>query len=256
MVRIALIAGADYQPRQQRDDERLEELADSIRTHGLLQPVVVRQTDGGYQLIAGGRRLEAARRAGLMEVPVVLRECSDGESLELALVENLQREDLNPIESAQAYRRLIDEFELSQEEVARRVGRSRSAVSNSLRLLNLPSVIQQSLMADRISEGHARALLMAEDAERALELWQRIEKEGLSVREAEALARTHGRPKVTRESRVRSLDDPNVRALESTLQDALGTRVQVRPKATGGTIEIEYYSEDDLDRIVTRIVRP
>jgi ParB family chromosome partitioning protein len=255
-VAVDLISGAAHQPRQQRDEDRLAELTESIRTHGLLQPVVVRQTDGGYQLIAGGRRLEAARRAGLTEVPVVLRECSDAETLELALVENLQREDLNAIESAQAYRQLIDQFHLSQEEVAQRVGRSRSAVSNSLRLLNLPSIIQQSLMADRISEGHARALLMVEDMEHALELWQRIEREGLSVREAEALARTHGRPRVTRESRVRSLDDPNVRALESTLQDALGTRVQVRPKGSGGMIEIEYYSEDDLDRIVTRIVRP
>jgi ParB family chromosome partitioning protein len=172
-VPIDLIAASAYQPRQQRDEERLAELVDSVRTHGLLQPVVVREVDGGYQLVAGGRRLEAARRAGLSEVPAVLRECTDAESLELALVENLQREDLNPLDSAQAYRRLIDDFHLSQDDVARRVGRSRSAVSNSLRLLNLPSVIQQSLMAGRISEGHGRALLMVDDIERALDLWRR-----------------------------------------------------------------------------------
>ena len=255
-VSIDLIEANAYQPRQHQDEERLAELVDSIRVHGMLQPVVVRRIDGGYQVIAGARRLEAARRAGLSQVPVVVRKCSDAESVELALVENLQREDLNPIESAQAYRRLIEEFELSQEEVARRIGRSRATVSNSLRLLNLPSVIQQSLMGGRISEGHARALLMVEDPERAHELWQRIEAEGLSVREAEALARTHGRPTVTRERRVRSLADPNVKALEDSLKDALGTRVQVRPRGSGGTIEIEYYSEDDLDRIVTRIVRP
>jgi ParB family chromosome partitioning protein len=255
-VAINSIRASVYQPRQQRDDERLAELTDSIRIHGLLQPVVLRRGDGDYELIAGGRRLEAARRAGLTEVPAVIRDCTDAESLQLALVENLQREDLNPMESARAYRRLMDEFELSQEEIAQRVGRSRSAVANTVRLLNLPSVIQQSLMASRISEGHARALLMVGDAERALELWQRIEKEGLSVREAEALARTHSGPAVTRESRVRSLDDPNVRALEDALKEALGTRVHLRAKGRGGSIEIEYYSEDDLDRIVTRIVRP
>ena len=214
---------------------------------------MVRPVDGGYQLVAGERRLEAARRAGLAEVPVVVRECTEREQLALALVENLQREDLNPIESALAYRQLMEEFKLTQEEVAEQVGRSRPAVANSLRLLNLPSIIQQSMLEGKLSEGHGRALLSVEDEDRLLEIWRRIEQKGLSVRETEALV---GRPvkNVSRETISQKQLDPNVTDLQMQLEMVLGTKVRVRPRSHGGTLEIEYYNDDDLSRIWELII--
>lgn len=231
-------------------------LVESIRLHGVIQPVVVRAKDEGYELVAGGRRLEAAKRAGLTELPVVMRECSSREVMEIALVENLQRSDLNPIEAAHAYQRLMAEFGLSQEQVAEQVGKSRPAITNTLRLLNLPAPIQESIMAGRISEGHGRALLSIDSKTRMLEVWQRVEQEGLSVRGTENVAKIHG-PAVSRETkRTQIISDPHLRDLEDQLKNALGTRVTIKPRGAGGTIEIEYYSQEDLDRVFTRIAMP
>ena len=216
--------------------------------------MVVRPLDGGYQLIAGERRLEAARLAGLAEVPVFVRDCSDREQLELALVENLQREDLNPIESALAYKRLMEEFELSQEQVAEQVGKSRPAVANTMRLLNLPSIIQQSLMEGKISEGHGRALLGIESDERLLELWRQVQEHNLSVRETEALVARLSSAPVSRETKRARILDPNLVDLLARLELALGTRVRLRPRARGGTVEIQYYSEEDLTRICDHLL--
>jgi ParB family chromosome partitioning protein len=191
----------------------------------------------------------------MREVPVVIRACSNEEWLELALVENLQREDLNPIEAATAYQRLMREFGLSQEQVAAKVGKSRSAVANTMRLLGLPPEVQHSISSGHLSEGHGRALLAVDSAERILELWQRIMHESLSVRQTEALAKIHGKnvPRETVRHQVSTISDPNVRDLEDRLQSSLGTKVSIRPHGDGGTIEIQYYSLDDLDRIYSRL---
>jgi len=260
-VDIDLIVPNPQQPRVRFDAAALGELADSIREHGVLQPVVVTQvrSDLGpttYQLIAGERRLQAARMAGLERMPVVIREAADGVLLELALVENLQREDLNPLEEATAFRRLADEFFLTQEQIAKRVGRSRAAVANTLRLLSLPEEIRASLASGQISEGHARALLGIEDARIRLDAWRRIISDDLSVREAEEIAKalravSGVAPRKT--SRVSHAADPHVRALENELRHALGAPVAVSKSGKGGRIVIRFHSEDELDGIVKRI---
>ena len=244
-----MIAANPYQPRQRRDEQKLEELTASVRQHGVVQPLVVRPKDGGYELIAGERRLEAARRAGLSRVPVVVRECGDTDLLELALVENLQREDINPVEAARAYRRLTEEFGLTQEQVAERVSKSRTAVANTLRLLGLPEQVLESIQDGRISEGHGRALLAAGAPEQILTLWRRVVSRGLSVRQTEAAVRRTQRT-VSRETP--SLD-PNAADVQQRLMSALGTRVVLRSRGKGGIIEITYYDNDDLDRIIARI---
>jgi ParB family chromosome partitioning protein len=260
-VDIDLIVPNPQQPRLRFDPAALGELADSIREHGVLQPVVVTQvrSDLGpttYQLIAGERRLQAARMAGLERMPVVIREAADGVLLELALVENLQREDLNPLEEATAFRRLADEFFLTQEQIAKRVGRSRAAVANTLRLLSLPEEIRASLASGQISEGHARALLGIDDARIRMDAWRRIISDDLSVREAEEIAKalravSGAAPRKT--SRVVRKTDPHVRALEDDLRHALGAPVAVSKSGKGGRIVIRFHSEDELDGIVKRI---
>jgi len=246
---LDLILPNPFQPRQPAAGEHLEELVASIRLHGIIQPLVVRPREGGYQLVAGQRRLAAARKAGLASVPVVIRHCSDRELLELALVENLQREDLNPMDAAAAYQRLVAEFGLSQEEVADRVGKSRPTVANTIRLLQLPGPVQQSLRQGRISEGHGRALLGAGNPDRMVQLCRLVEQRALSVRQAEALARLPAAPPPP--SPRRQLD-PNLAHLEDRLRQALGTKVTLRPRGDGrrGTIEVEYYSAEDLERIL------
>ncbi len=254
------IAPNPYQPRRQYDAEKLAELADSMREHGVVQPLVVRTCGAGYELIAGERRLQAARRAGLDRVPVVVRECTDQEMLELALIENLQREDINCVEAGRAYRRLVDEFRLTQEEVAARLGKSRSAIANTMRLLGLPETVQDSLLAGRITEGHGRALLAIEDEQAIITACRRIERGGLSVRQAEGLAR-RARPAeascaVSRETPATEQKmGPNIRFLQDRLRDALLTKVTLKPRGESGTIEIEYYSAEDLDRISSYILR-
>jgi ParB family chromosome partitioning protein len=252
-VDIDLIVPNPDQPRTHFDPESLRELADSIREHGILQPLVVsREPSGVYRLIAGERRLQAARLAGRRTVPVVVREAADRELLELALVENLQRADLNPIETAAAYRRLIEEHGYTQEQVAVRVGKSRAAVANALRLLQLEAEIRRSVAAGEISEGHARALLGLPEGPRRLEVWREVVRRGLSVRETEALVRRAAAASAA----PAAAPAPARRGspagdLEMRLRRALGTRVTVVPRGEGARIVIDCFSTDELARVVS-----
>lgn len=245
------------QPRRRFSEAAMEELTQSIRRTGILQPLVVRKSDTGYELIAGERRLRAARKAGLEKVPVVVRGGTDRDQLELALTENLQREDLNPIEEAAGYDCLGRDFGLTQEEIAARVGKERSTVSNLLRLLKLPQAVQEMIGAGTISMGHARAILPIEDARRQEALAHKIEKEGLSVRQVENLVRKmlkHPDPG-TRRATDLTHKDPNLRHLSDELQRTLGTRVDVVSKGKGGEIRIQYYSPEDLKRLSERLLK-
>lgn len=242
----------DQQPRKSFDDEKLTELASSIKEKGVIQPLVVRQVADHYQIIAGERRWRAAQKAGLREVPVVIQDVSEDWALEMALIENIQREDLNPIEEAEAYRNLIEGFDLSQEEVARRVGKNRTTVTNALRLLRLPEKVREDVIEKRLSMGHARALLSLEEEEDILEARDEVVKKGLSVRETESLAkkiksfgRTSKPKKKTEEER-----DPQFDFLAEELKRALGTQVRIFPKGQGGKVEISYFSPQDLDRLL------
>lgn len=235
-----------HQPRKNIGQEALASLARSIKERGVLQPLVVREAEGAYEIIAGERRWRAAQIAGLRNVPVVIKDVSPGEVLELALIENIQREDLNPIEEARAFRRLVDEHGLSQGQVAARVGRDRSTVANFLRLLNLPADIQQDLLDGRLTVGHARALLMA-GPDRMKTLRDRIVEAGLSVRQAEALAGRMSQGGVTPSKRV---DDPEVRRIFENLVRSTGLRVRVFQGRRGGKVELSYRNRDELERIV------
>jgi len=222
----------------------------------VLTPVVVRRAPRGYQVVAGERRVRAARLAGLTRIPAVIREASNAQALEMALVENLQREDLNPMEAAEAYRRLIEEFELTQEEVAERLGRDRSSVANALRLLRLPKRLREDLVAGILSEGHARALLGLERAADQLRARDLIVKRGLSVRATEAQVRRMRRGAPRAGGRPRT-GNPNLQALEDRLRVVLGTKVRIRPgSAGGGTLEISFFSDEDLTRLVDLIGGP
>ena len=245
-ARIEAITPNPYQPRDVFDDAALDELSASIREKGVLQPLVVRRVSAGrYQLIAGERRFRAAQRAGLSSVPIVVRDADDGEALELALIENLQREDLNPIEEARAYERLANEFHLGQEEIARRVGKSRSAITNALRLLGLPVEVLTQLESGALSAAHARTLLGLESAGSQREVADDVVARRLSVRDTEQLVR---------ERAARSAADVEQRAVESRLARVLGTRVHVRHHRNGsGKIVIEYYSLDGLDGLLSRL---
>lgn len=249
-----------YQPRQQFSEESLAELADSIRELGVIQPIIVRQeSEGDYVLIAGERRLRAASIAGLTTIPAIVRSPTEQQMLEMALVENVQREDINPIDAALAYKRLMDEFGLTQEQVAQRVGKSVPAISNTLRLLNLPEYIIKSLQEGVISEGHGRALLMVKDPTLQRQLWSDITTEGLSVRAAELRARElrpmNPTPRNAPESAPQpSSASPELLALQHNLSAYLGTRVQVvQWGGGGGRIVIEFYSEEELGRILETI---
>lgn len=252
-----LIDANPYQPRVAFDPEKLAELVESVRQHGVLQPVLLRRMpEGRYQLIAGERRVRAAREAGLRTVPALVRECPERDMLEVALIENLQREDINPVEAAHAYTRLATDFGMTQEEIARRVGRSRPAVANTVRLLALPEPVLESLAAGEISEAHARAILQAAPARR-LSVWQTIRSRKLSVRAAERLGRELSAGAERGEAVVRSRPartDPNLAAVEEALRTALGTKVTVRQTGETGRIEIEFYSADQLEGIVERIL--
>jgi ParB family chromosome partitioning protein len=239
--------------------EKLEELAASIREHGIIQPLVVTGLGGGkYGLIAGERRWRAAGMAGLDSVPVILKEATSGEQLQLALVENLQRADLNPLEAAYAYRSLIDDFGLTQEEVADRVGKSRTAVTNSLRLLRLPPQVLESLSLGTIEEGHARALLQVPDEGRMLRLLEHVVAEGLNVRQVEALARrlAQAPPEEVEERESKRQDDlyDEVKHWEERFRDALATKVQLSRSSKGGKLVIYFSSDEELDRLYSTIV--
>ena len=250
-IPVEEIALGQFQPRRSIDEARLKELAASIAAHGVLSPIILRREEGRLEVVAGERRLRAARMAGLSAVPAVVKELSSGQALEIALVENLQREDLNPIEQAEAYLRLQEEFGLTQEEVARRVGRDRSSVANALRLLRLPKQIRADVVTGILSEGHARALLALERAADQVKARDQAIRLGLSVRGTEALVRRIKRP-VSPKRRLPP-GQPAVRAAEEALRQALGTKVRVTRKGAGGTIEVEFYSMEDLDRIYERI---
>ena len=237
------------QPRHDFDEDALAELASSIKARGILQPLVVMAADGEtYELIAGERRWRAARKAGLKTVPVLVRTAGESEALELALIENLQREDLNPIEAAKAYHQLVDSFDLTQEEVAARVGKERSSVANHLRLLRLPGEIQADLSAGALSMGHARAILSVQGKERQLQAAKTIKSGGLSVRDAEKLTRKLAGASAKKKG-AKKKKDIFIRELEGSLRRSLGTRVSIRPAGKGGTIAISYYSADELDRL-------
>jgi ParB family chromosome partitioning protein len=239
------------QPRAPMGEEGLAELAASIAEHGLIQPIIVTQTEDGYQIIAGERRWRAARQAGLETVPAIIKEATPQEMLELALVENIQRADLNPLEEANAYRQLMDEFGLTQAEVADRVGKSRPAVANTVRLLSLPAEIQAALVGEKISEGHARALLALPTAEAQEAALKTILKRHLSVRQAEELVRRLlGDRRVTKPRPV----PPELRLIEERLQNQLGTRVNIRHTKKGGRIEIHYYSDEELESLLSHLI--
>lgn len=263
LVEIERIVPNPRQPRQRFAHEALRELADSIRAHGVIQPLVVtqvRSADGEaesrYHLIAGERRWQAARLAGLAAVPVVVREATPQEMLELALIENIQRADLNPLEEAAAYRHLIDDFHLTQEQVAERVGKSRVAVANTVRLLKLPEEARRALGEDKISEGHARALLRLESVGDQRLLLKKILDEGLSVRQAETLAeQSQHRPVKGSRRDPRPARDPQARHLEEQFRRALGTKVVLqRHRSGGGRLVIEFFSDEELQAIHELIV--
>ena len=244
------------QPRVVFQIDRLEELAASIRANGIIQPLIVRRHDGQYQLVAGERRWRAAKMAGFAEVPVVVQEVAEPQMLELALIENIQREDLNPIETAHAYERLGRELGLSQEEIGRRTGKDRASIANMVRLLKLPTEVQLLLAERRLSMGHARAVLGLPTAEQQIEIAEKAAAQGLSVRQVETLVQelTSDRPKGG-SSRKQALQDPNVKAAVDELERALGTRVRiVELSEQRGRIEIEYYSQAELDRLFQHIV--
>jgi ParB family chromosome partitioning protein len=249
-VEVEKIAPNPFQPRRSFDEATMEELASSIQEKGIIQPLLVRRQNGGYELIAGERRFRAALRAGLDKVPVVVREATDNEALQLALIENIQREDLNPIEEATAYQRLQEEFRWSQEEVASRVGMSRPAVANSIRLLLLPKEVQQDVASGKLAAGQARALLGLQRDALILSAAREAIAKGLSTRETERLVqKLKAGP---RRARVTSSIDADLRSLVESLQRSLGTKVRIiqRGKSARGRIEIDYYSSTDLDRIV------
>ena len=252
-VPVDLIDPNPFQPRSAFPEETLRELAESIRSSGVLQPILVRRVDGKFQLIAGERRLRAARMAGLQAVPAVIRDLGDRETLELAVTENVMREDLNPIEVAHAYDSLQERFQLSHEEIAARIGINRSTVSNTLRLLGLPEQIQNMVANGDVSAGHARALLGLQSADRQNELAQLIAKRGLSVRQVESIvASAQSAPEAQRVARK---VDPNTRAAALEMERSLGTRVRIVGSEKRGKIEISYFSGDDLQRLYELLTR-
>lgn len=247
-VAIALIKPNPWQPRIEFGEDALAELTASIRVQGIIQPLLVRHAPGGgYELIAGERRLRAAERAGLERVPIVIRDVSDAESLELALIENIQRDDLAPLDEAKAYRRLTDEFGLTQDQIAERVGKSRPAVANTLRLLRLPEAIREDLARGRLTAGHARVLLAIEDPDGQLRAARQIVARQLSVRETEDLT-----PR-SRTAKKSATHDVHRAALERDLSTALATRVRIKPRGRGGRIEIEYYTNEELQGLADRL---
>lgn len=254
-LKITRIEPSQEQPRKDFNEEQMKELADSIRQYGILQPLLVQKKGDYYEIIAGERRWRAAKMACLKEVPVVIREYNAQQAVEISLIENVQREDLNPIEEAMAYQRLMQEFHLTQEEIADRVSKNRTTITNSVRLLNLCEEVQKMLMSGQITSGHARALLGIEDGEVQLQIAQRIEKERLSVREVEKLVKAMGKePRKKKENQQDEALELIFRDLEDRMKSIMGTKVNIsRKDKNKGRIEIEYYSESELERIVELI---
>lgn len=256
-IQIDLIRPGEQQPRTSFQEDKLQELAQSIRTSGIIQPLLVRRRGGLFELVAGERRWRAAQLAGLSRVPAIVRDIPDDRLLELALIENIQRQELNPIEEANAYKRLIESLNLTQDDIARRVGRDRSFITNYLRILKLPTEIQNLLEHEKLTFGHARALLgLSEDVILQRRFAQKIVKHNWSVRETERRIKHAFRRDSQKDTVAVSSVDPNVRAAETRLRRYLGTQVRILPAKSGspGKIEIEYYSDLDLDRIYNAIL--
>lgn len=235
------------QPRKEFDDSALAELSSSIREKGILQPIVVRMAGGEYEIIAGERRWRAAQKAGVTKVPIIIKEVSDGEALELALIENLQREDLNPVEEALAYQQLIDGFGLTHDDISKRIGKDRSTITNQLRLLKLPDEARQALLDGEITAGHARAILSVESPEKSMDVLASIRKQKLSVRKAENLARNISSEK--KEKRQAREKDIYLESMIGDLKSTLGTQVRIVNREGKGKIEIDFYSKDELERL-------
>lgn len=257
LMKINKVEPNREQPRKKFDEDALLELSESIKQFGVLQPLLVTERDDYYEIIAGERRWRAAKLAGVKEVPVIIKKLTEQEIMEISLIENIQREDLNPIEEAQAYKRLLTEFKLKQDEVAERVSKSRTAVTNAMRLLKLNEKVQQMLIDEMLSTGHARALLAIEDQEKQYEVAQRIFDEKLSVRDTEKLVKNIQNEKDESTSTKKQID-PQIlavyRDLEEQMKALLGTKVYINPKDNKkGKLEIEYYSQDELDRIIDLI---
>jgi len=248
---IDLIRPNRYQPRRQFSSDELEDLAESIRSQGILQPLLVRPDDVGYELVAGERRLRAAALAGLSQVPVLVKEISDAKMLEISIVENIQRENLNPMEEAEAYHRLINEFELTQDQAAERVGKSRSAVANFLRLRQLPDPIKSSIMEGALSMGHARALLGADTPAKQQAAFREVVAKKLSVRETEALIKRINKQKKPASTPETTSEQRYFNDISEDLSRHFGTRVRIQRKGKKGRVEIDFFSDDDLDRLLT-----
>jgi len=255
MVKITMVEPNREQPRKNFDEDSLQELSDSIKQFGLLQPILVQDRKTYYEIIAGERRWRAAKMAGLKEVPVIIRDLSEQEIVEISLIENIQREDLNPIEEAQAYKRLLTEFNLKQDEVAERVSKSRTAVTNSMRLLKLCEKVQKMVVEEMISTGHARALISIEDPEEQYIVAQKIFDEKLSVREVEKLVKNLHKPPKAKKPENKTLE-AIYQDISEKLKQSLSTKVSVSAKENGaGKIEIEFYNHDDLERLIEQITK-
>jgi len=248
---IELIRPNRYQPRLRFSDDELEELSRSIKEHGIIQPLLVREDDNGYELATGERRLRAAKNAGLSHVPVVVKSITDSDLLEMSIVENIQREDLNPMEEADAYNMLIAEFDLTQDQVAVRVGKSRSAVANFLRLRQLPEQIKISIIDGALSMGHARALLGAKTSAQQNAVWRSVISKGLSVRETENLIKRLKSEEIKPKESSPSSEQRYLLSLAEDLSRHFGTQVQIKRRGQTGTVEIKFYSNDDLDRLLS-----
>ena len=255
MVKITKVEPNREQPRKKFDEDALQELADSIKQYGVISPILVQDRKTYYEIVAGERRWRAAKLAGLKEVPVIIKNFTEQEIVEISLIENIQRENLNPIEEAQAYKRLLTEFNLKQDEVAERVSKSRTAVTNSMRLLKLCDEVQQMIIDDMISTGHARALISIEDPEQQYMIAQRVFDEKLSVRDVEKLVKNLNKPeKVKKETSEDKSLEVIYQDLEEKMKQILGTKVSITSKGNGsGKMEIEFYNHDDLDRIIEMI---
>ncbi len=251
---IDLIRPNRYQPRRNFPEEELAELCQSIREQGIIQPLIVRKDHQGYELVAGERRLRAAKMAGLNQVPVVVKNVSEARLLELSIIENIQREDLNPLETAEAYQRLIAEFNLTQEQVSDRVGKSRSAVANFLRLRQLPEPIKDSIVNRTLSMGHARAILGAETAAHQLAAWRTVISKGLSVRETEALIKRLKTASPEPEEPQKTSEEIYLESLGEELTRHFGTKVRINRKGKKGRVEIEFFSNEDLDRLISLLI--
>lgn len=247
-LKITDVEANDKQPRKAFDDQALTDLSESIKEHGVVQPIIVRQVGNGYQIIAGERRWRASRLAGKKTIPAIVKECSNLEVMELALIENLQREDLNSIEEALAYKSLIEEYKMTQEDISKKIGKSRPAIANSLRLLQLPHIIKEMIAAGKMTQGHARALLAIDGEKKQLEIAEKIISQQLNVRQIEKLAKeTKHKEKTENQPDEYQIE---INQLEERLKAALGTKVSIQHKNNKGRIEIEYYSNEELERIL------